>query len=81
MRDVLIVPADAVKQHQNEKGVYIKGGPARDAKPRFVKCRIGITDGANTHLIGTLSESESDLLKEGVEVYTKLPVVREEEEN
>lgn len=80
VRDVLVVPADSVKQLQNEKGVYIKGGNSRDAKPRFVKCRFGITDGANTHLIGTLSESESDLLKEGVEVYTKLPVARDEDE-
>ena len=81
MRDVLVVPADAVKQYQSEKGVYIKGGDSREAKPRFVKCRFGITDGASTHLIGTLSDSESDLLKEGVEVYTKLPVVREEVED
>jgi HlyD family secretion protein len=78
IKDVLVVPADAVKQFQNEKGVYIKGGAARDAKPRFIKCRFGITDGASTHLIGALSESDNSLLKEGVEVYTKLPVVREE---
>lgn len=76
---VLMVPADAVKQKEGEKGVYIRGGTNNDAKPRFVKARFGITDGANTHLVGTLSESEGELLKEGVEVYTRLPVVREEE--
>lgn len=79
IKDVLIVPADAVKQFQNEKGVYIKGGTAHDAKPRFIKCRFGITDGASTHMIGALSDSDNDLLKEGVEVYTKLPVARDED--
>ncbi len=79
-KDVLTVPADAVKQDRGVKGVYIKGASGRDAKPRFVKSRFGITDGSVTHLVGALSEDEADLLKEGVEVYTKLPASRDDED-
>lgn len=76
--DSLLVPADAVKTEQGEKGVWVKGDlDARgEPKPRFVPCRFGITDGSNTQLIAAIGGVE---LKEGMEVYTKLPVNRDEE--
>ncbi|MCC6360085.1 MAG: biotin/lipoyl-binding protein [Phycisphaerales bacterium] len=77
--NVLTVPADAVKSVEGEKGVYVRSATdARNKLPRFVPCRFGITDGAKTHLIATLS---GEALDETTEVYTKLPPVKEENED
>lgn len=77
VKDALLVPADAVKTEQGEKGVFIKGAvdAAGEYKPRFVPCRFGITDGANTQIISVSGDVE---LKPDMEVYIKLPTNREE---
>jgi HlyD family secretion protein len=71
--NVLRVPAEAVKTVDGQRGVYVKAPPAPGSDDkfgkRFVACRMGISDGEFTQLIGVLGGNE---LKEGDEVYTKL---------
>jgi HlyD family secretion protein len=73
--DVLLVPAEAVKSHEDQRGVWVKVDPPPPGEKwgkRFVPCRFGISDGELTQVVG---ETE---LKPDVEVYTKLPVDAEE---
>ncbi len=78
--DVLRVPAEAVKSLQEQKGVYVKVPPAQGEKfgKKFLPCRFGISDGEFTQLIAVVGPGE---LKEGTEVYTKLPTSAEEAEH
>lgn len=78
VKDALLIPTDAVKTEKGEKGVWIPGPKdvAGEPKPKFVPCRFGITDGNNTQLVNTLDGTE---LKQDIEVYTKLPVNRDED--
>ncbi len=76
--DALLVPAEAVKSYEGNKGVWLRvpgASPAEQWGKRFVACRFGITDGANTQVIEAIG---GQALAAGVEVYTKLP--RETEE-
>jgi multidrug efflux pump subunit AcrA (membrane-fusion protein) len=74
-RGVLRAPAEAVKSFQNERGVWRRVPPRAGSGElfgkRFVPYRIGITDGEFTELLTPLG---ADALKDGDEVYTKLPV-------
>jgi len=69
---VLRVPAEAVKSLDDRKGVYVRVTPEPGGKygKRFVPCRFGVSDGEFTELIEVLGDVP---LKEGDEVYTKLP--------
>jgi multidrug efflux pump subunit AcrA (membrane-fusion protein) len=70
----LLVPAEAVKTFEAQRGVWVKVPPERGSQEefgkRFVACRFGISDGERTELLAPFDEGE---LKEGTEVYTKLP--------
>lgn len=78
VKDVLTVPADAVKSVAGQKGLYIHtANDARNVLPRFVPCRFGITDGSRTQLIGPIGGEKLD---ESTEVYTKLPPIKDENE-
>lgn len=72
--NALLVPADAVKTHEEQRGVWVKVAPERggsdSAGKRFVQCRFGISDGEHTQIVGVLGGGE---LSENMEVYTKLP--------
>lgn len=72
--NVLLVPAEAVKTFEEQRGVWLKVPPERGSRDefgkRFVVCRFGISDGERTQVIEVLGGGE---LKEGTEVYTKLP--------
>ncbi len=71
---VLCVPAEAVKTFEEQRGVWVKRPPepGSDEKfgKKFVPCRFGISDGEHTELVAVLGEGH---LKEGDEIYTKLP--------
>jgi HlyD family secretion protein len=75
--NALRIPSDAVKNYQGKRGVWIKIPPEPRSNEqwnkKFVECRFGITDGEYTQVIEPAPE-----LKEGAEIYTKLPVDREE---
>lgn len=77
--DALLVPAEAVMTFLDERGVWVKTPPARGSLDpfgkRFVPCRLGITDGAHTQLIAAIG---GEPLKEGQQVFTKLPKERKE---
>jgi len=77
--DALLVPAEAVKGFQEKRGVWIKSVEAqtREARPKFIEARFGITDGSVTQVVDVLGGAK---LEAGQEVYTKLPPTREEEE-
>lgn len=70
----LRVPAEAVKTHEEQRGVWVKTDTPADPDDkfgkRFVQCRFGISDGEYTQVIAVLGGNE---LKEGDEIYTKLP--------
>jgi HlyD family secretion protein len=72
--NALRVPAEAVKTFEEQRGVWIKTEPEPGSHEqfgkRFVPCRFGISDGEHTQVIEVLAGHE---LKEGTEVYTKLP--------
>ncbi|RMF79052.1 MAG: HlyD family efflux transporter periplasmic adaptor subunit [Planctomycetota bacterium] len=75
VRDALTVPAEAVKTFESERGVWVpdKTQISPDhpyGKPRFVRCRFGITDGTHTQVLEVIDSFD---LKEGVKVFTKLP--------
>ncbi len=72
VRDALLVPADAVKSFEGKRGVWVKSVEAGSGRvrPKFVPCRFGITDGAVTQVIEVIGGPP---LKEGQEVYTRLP--------
>lgn len=79
--DCLRVPAEAVKSLDDQRGVHLKVEPDRRAGEKwgqkFIACRFGISDGEFTQVIAVLGDNE---LKEGDEVYTKLPPKPGEEE-
>jgi multidrug efflux pump subunit AcrA (membrane-fusion protein) len=73
VQDALLVPAEAVKASQSERGVWVQTDEPESGSQwgkRFVRCRFGITDGTNTQVIEVLGPGE---LKPGDKVYTKLP--------
>lgn len=74
VEDALLVPAEAVKSANNERGVWVRTSepsePGEQWGKRFVKCRFGITDGAHTQVIEVVGP---DKLEPGDKVYTKLP--------
>ncbi len=76
----LLVPVDAVKTLDEQRGVYIKAPPdpgsGEKFGKRFVPCRFGISDGERTQILAVLDGE----LPEGTEVYTKLPPKPEENE-
>lgn len=75
---VLRVPAESVMTFQDQRGVWVRTPPKKGARTeygrKFIPCRFGITDGAYTELISVQGGAE---LKEGLEVYTKLPTERD----
>lgn len=79
--DAMRVPAEAVKNHEEQRGVWVKakgaGGASGEERwpKRFVPCRFGISDGEFTQVLEVLNGE----LKEGDEVYTKLPPADGEE--
>ncbi len=79
--DALLVPAEAVMTFQDERGVWIKTPPPSGSLDpfgkKFIPSRFGITDGAHTQLIATVTGEE---IKEGQSVLTKLPRERKEED-
>lgn len=78
-KNTLRVPAEAVKNNQGQRGVWIEVPPEAGSNEqwgkKFVPCRFGITDGEFTQVIEVQGDAE---LKPGTRVYTKLPVDREE---
>ncbi len=70
----MLVPAEAVKTFEDQRGVYLKvppePGSGEPFGKKFVPCRFGISDGEHTQVIEVLGGDE---LKDGTEVYTKLP--------
>jgi multidrug efflux pump subunit AcrA (membrane-fusion protein) len=78
--DALLVPAEAVKTFQNERGVWVKTDPPPGSidefGKKFVPCRFGITDGTHTQVVATVGGAS---LEAKQEVFIKLPVQREEE--
>ena len=79
--DTLKVPAEAVMTFGDDRGVWIKTPPEPGSvdpfDKKFVPCRFGITDGAWTQLIAAKDGVE---LKEDMEVFTRLPRERKDEE-
>lgn len=71
---VLRVPAEAVKVFEDQRGVYVKTPPVPGSGERwgkrFVSCRFGVSDGEYTQIVEALGSFE---LKEGMDVYTRLP--------
>jgi HlyD family secretion protein len=80
-RDVLRVPADAVKALGEQRGLYLKVAPPEGTTDKFgqqfVPVAFGITDGTYTQVVRALNDTE---LTEGLEVYTKLPTSPREED-
>ena len=80
--DALMVPADAVMTFGDDRGVWIKTPPPPGSEDpfgkKFIPCRFGITDGASTQVTDTKTGEE---LKEGMEIFTKLPRERNQEGN
>jgi multidrug efflux pump subunit AcrA (membrane-fusion protein) len=72
--NALLVPAEAVKSFESQRGVWLKvpleSGSRDEFGKRFVQCRFGISDGERTQVLAVLGGDE---LKPGTEVYTKLP--------
>lgn len=70
----LLVPAEAVKTFEEQRGVWIKRDPESGSTDKygkqFMPCQFGISDGEHTQVIKALGGGE---LKEDTEVYTKLP--------
>ena len=67
--DVVRCPNEAIRPDlQGNLGVYIPNPDALPNEPpfTFVPCKIGLTDGINTHVTAGLEE--------GTIVYTRLPV-------
>ena len=70
-----LVPSEAVKNYQGERGVWLKVPPEPGSNEewgkKFVGCRFGITDGEYTQVIEAKGDTD---LNKGMTVYTKLPV-------
>jgi multidrug resistance efflux pump len=78
--DVLRVPAEAVKTHESQKGVWLKTPPPPGSREqwgkRFIPCQFGITDGEYTEVVRTLTGEE---LPVDAEVFTKVPEKKDQE--
>ncbi|MBN2446161.1 MAG: HlyD family efflux transporter periplasmic adaptor subunit [Phycisphaerae bacterium] len=81
-RDALRVPADAVKSAGDQRGIYLRVPPEPGSNEqwgkKFVPVTFGITDGTYTQVVRSETDDE---LKEGQQVYTKLPTKPREDEN
>jgi len=77
VKDAILVPAEAVKTREGEKGVWVSATPLPGAQwgKKFIRCRFGITDGVNTQVAEIL---DGEKLEPKTQVYTKLPTDREE---
>jgi HlyD family secretion protein len=77
--NALLIPADAVKTHEGQRGVWIKTTAKGDERfgRRFLPCRFGITDGESTQVVEVLG---GERLEVGQEVYTKLPAAELEKD-
>jgi HlyD family secretion protein len=79
--NTLRVPAEAVKNYQGQRGVWLEVPPQRGSTEqwgkKFVTCRFGITDGEYTQVLEVVGEGP---LKDGTKVYTKLPREPEKQE-
>lgn len=77
VKDAISVSAEAVKSERGQRGVFIKAPPPpgsnRKFGRKFIACTFGITDGNVTEVV-----SSEEPLEVGTEVYTKLPVVKDE---
>ncbi len=60
VKDVLLVPNEALKTNNGQIGVYVNDGPA----PTFAPVKTGKTDGLTTEI------EPSDAVKEGIKVVT-----------
>jgi multidrug efflux pump subunit AcrA (membrane-fusion protein) len=67
LKNILQAPIEAIKVKNEEHGVYIKG---EDGKPLFVPTPVGLTN-------SVMIELKTNKLKEGEEVYTKLPTPKD----
>jgi HlyD family secretion protein len=69
----ILIPADAVKTFEEQRGVWVKTPPAPGSSEaydkRFYSCRFGISDGEHTQVLAVTGGE----LKEGDQVFTKLP--------
>jgi HlyD family secretion protein len=78
--DTLLVPAEAVMTFEDERGLWVKAPPPSGSLDpfgkKFVACRFGITDGSETQLVAAM---RGEPLKEGQEIFTKLPKERKED--
>lgn len=74
--DALLVPAEAVKTNEEQRGVWVKtaaeAGSSEKFSRKFVTCRFGISDGEHTQVINAGAAHNGELV-EGMEVFTKLP--------
>lgn len=79
---VLRVPSEAIMRHRDQSGVWIKTDPPPGSELRygkkFVPVRLGISDNEFTEIREVLGGGE---LKDGQQVYTKLPREAEKEED
>lgn len=77
--NALLVPADAVKTHEGQRGVWVKTPPRGDERygRRFLPCRFGISDGESTQVVEVLG---GERLEVGQEVFTKLPAAELEKD-
>ncbi|MFO0837196.1 MAG: HlyD family efflux transporter periplasmic adaptor subunit [Phycisphaerae bacterium] len=77
VQNAMIVPSEAVKTFNEQRGVWIKIKPEPGSEEqygkKFIRCRFGITDGTNTEIV----EAMDAQLETGQEIYTRLPVVSE----
>lgn len=78
VKDATAIPAEAVKAERGLRGVFVKTPPPpgsnRKFGKKFIACRFGITDGSVTEVV-----SSDEPLTAGMDVFTKLPIVKEEE--
>ncbi len=74
-KDALRAPTEAVKSHNDQRGVWVRvdPDPTTDEQwgKRFVAVAFGITDGAYTEIVRVMTDDAT--IDEGDEVYTKLP--------
>ncbi len=72
--NALVIASEAVKTHNDQRGVWVKTDPQPGTDERFgkkfLRCRFGITDGSTTEVLEVLDGT----LDVGQQVYTRLPV-------
>lgn len=78
VKDAIAIPAEAVKSERGQRGVFVKTPPkpgsTRKFDRKFIACRFGITDGSVTEVV-----SSDEPLTPGTDVFTKLPVTKDDE--